>query len=194
MSLDTLRVPLRTSNLGETGGVGTAPAAWSLSLTGHQCRTLLSPNGHQQQWMAWTARTAVTMAPLLHLPQGAEHPLKGLQRFATFPGPDEEDVEPSPLGEGAVPLGLTSSSPKMHGAAAASSRAVQLRGISRMGGGQPRDYTSCTSTAHGLGATPAPPPGLGTSPPHDPVWGLIPSSPAPVPTKTLPFPLAPVQL
>lgn len=72
--------------------------------------------------MARTVRTAVTLASLLHIPEGAEHPLQGSHRFAMFLGPDDDDIKPYPepdVGEGAVLLELTSSSPKMPGAAAA---------------------------------------------------------------------------
>lgn len=105
-------------------------------------RTPLSPNRHQGQWIAWMVRTAVTVASLLHLPQGAEHPLKGFQTFATFPGPDDDGVEPCPepdAREGAVLLGLTSSSPKMHGAAAASPKSSLAQGHQHHGwGSNPR--------------------------------------------------------
>lgn len=146
--------------------------------------------------MAWMVRTAVTVASLLHIPQGAEHPVQDSHKFAMFPGPDDDDIKPHPepdVGEGAVLPWLTLSSPKMSGAAAASPKSSSVQEHQQHGWGQPRDYTSCTSTAYGLGATPAPPPGS-VAYPHDPVWGLTPSSLVPLPTKSSPFPVAPVQL
>lgn len=81
-------------------------------------------------------RTAVTVASLLHIPQGAEHPVQDSHRFAMFPGPDDDDIKPHPepdVGEGAVPLWLTSSSPKMCGAAAALPKSSSVQGHQQHG-------------------------------------------------------------
>lgn len=117
--------------------------------------------------MAWMVRTAVTVVSLLHISQGAEQPLQDSHRFAMYPGPDDDDddIKPRPepdVGEGAVLLWLISSSPGCVVLLQPRQGAAQSRGTSSTGGRQPRDYTSYTSTAHGLGATPVPPPGSGT--------------------------------
>lgn len=69
------------------------------------------PNGHQGQlWVVWMVRAAATVASLLNIPRGVEHPLQDSHRFAVFPGPDDDvgdDIKPCPepvVGEGAVLL------------------------------------------------------------------------------------------